>query len=164
MMHIATMAQYNRWMNQKVYKCCAALSDEDRKRDRGAFFKSIHGTLNHILLADRIWMARFTNQQFHVKSLDQELYEDFVELRSEREAEDNRIIKWVASLSVEDVHGGLNYTSIDNPEPRQYPLWFAISHFFNHQTHHRGQLTTLFSQMNLDVGVTDLIFLPREEN
>jgi len=156
------MARYNRWMNQKIYECCSGLSDEERKRDMDAFFKSIDGTLNHLLLADRVWMGRFTGKPFHVQSLDQELYADFAVLRSEREAEDNRIIEWVASLSPQDVDGYLFYTSIVNPEPWRYPLWFALSHFFNHQTHHRGQVTTLLTQLGVDVGFTDLIGLPDE--
>ncbi|WP_448532617.1 DinB family protein [Parathermosynechococcus lividus] len=157
------MARYNRWMNETLYECSSGLSDEARKRDMGAFFKSIHGTLNHLLLADRIWMGRFTGQPFHVTSLDQELYTDFEVLRSEREAEDQRIIAWVASLSSQDLENDLVYTSIVNPEPRRYPLWFALAHFFNHQTHHRGQVTTLLTQLGVKVGVTDLIWLPSEE-
>lgn len=162
-MHFQTMARYNRWMNQKIYECCSGLSDEMRKREMGAFFESIHGTLNHLLLADRVWMARFTGKSFHVKSLDQELYADFNVLRSEREDEDYRIIEWLASLSPQDVDEDLIYTSIGKPEPRRYPLWFALSHCFNHQTHHRGQVTTLLTQLGVDIGVTDLIWLPGEE-
>lgn len=162
-MQFQTMARYNRWMNQKIYECCSGLSDEERKRDMRAFFKSIHGTLNHLLLADRVWMGRFTGKPFFVNSLDQELYADFDTLRSEREAEDNRITEWVASLSQEDVNEDLIYTSIVNPEPRRYPLWLALSHLFNHQAHHRGQVTTLLTQLGVDVGVTDLIWLPNEE-
>lgn len=159
---IQTMARYNRWMNRKLYECCSGLPDEERKRDRGAFFRSVHGTLNHLLLADRVWMGRFTGQPFPVRSLDQELCADFIVLRKEREAEDRRILEWVASLSPEDLSGDLVYTSIVNPEPRRYPLLFALSHFFNHQTHHRGQITTLLAQRGIDVGVTDLIALPGE--
>jgi uncharacterized damage-inducible protein DinB len=159
LLHVQTMARYNRWMNQKVYDGSSGLADEDRKRDMGAFFKSIHGTLNHILLADRIWMGRFTGEPYSVRSLDQELYADFSVLRAERAAEDNRIIDWVASLSPEDMERDLVYTSVVNPESRRYPLWFALSHFFNHQTHHRGQITTLLTQLGVDVGVTDLIGL-----
>ncbi|SRR5690554_3475367 len=162
MTHIQVMARYNRWMNRRIYACCASLSDEERKRDRGAFFKSIHGTLNHLLVADRIWMGRFINAPIHVASLDQELYADFAELREAREAEDCRIIEWVASLTQGDLEGVLTYTSMVTPEPQRQPLWFAVSHFFNHQTHHRGQITTLLSQWGVDVGVTDLVRLPKE--
>lgn len=159
-MHVQTLARYNRWMNRKVYECCAELPDEARRRDMGAFFRSIHGTLNHLLLADRVWMGRFTGVPFQVESLAQELYPDFSVLRNMREAEDGRIIEWVASLSPQDLEGELAYTSLVNPEPRRYPLWLAVSHFFNHQTHHRGQVTTLLSQLGVDVGITDLIWLP----
>ena len=79
-----TLAAYNRWMNDRIYAACATLSDEERKRDVGAFFKSIHGTLNHIILGDRVWLGRFTGVPFSVQSLDQELYAEFAELRSQR--------------------------------------------------------------------------------
>lgn len=156
-----TMAAYNRWMNERLYDCCAKLSDAKRKRDVGAFFKSIHGTLNHLLLGDRIWLGRFTGEPFIVESLDQELYADFDELRRERTKTDDGITAWVSSLTEEDLEGELSYTSVVNPKPRRYPLWFAVVHFFNHQTHHRGQLTTLLSQRGIDPGVTDLIWLPQ---
>jgi uncharacterized damage-inducible protein DinB len=132
------MASYNRWMNIRIYDACSILSDEERKRDVGAFFKSIHGTLNHLLLADRIWMGRFTGRPFGFKSLDQELYSDFAQLRAEREKDDNGIIAWVEPLTEKDLRSELSYTSVVNPQPRKYPFWFAMTHFFNHQTHHRG--------------------------
>ena len=68
-----TMAHYNRWMNERLYAVCAEIPDGERRRDRGAFFKSIHGTLNHLLLGDRLWMGRFLDRPFTVDSLDQEL-------------------------------------------------------------------------------------------
>ena len=154
------MASYNRWMNGRLYECCGRLSDGERKRDAGAFFKSMHGTLNHLLLGDRIWLGRFTRKPFDVNSLDQELYADFTELRSERDAMDVAISAWIESLSESDLAGQLSYMSLVNPAPRQLPLWLAITHFFNHQTHHRGQLTTLLAQRGIDPGVTDLIWLP----
>ncbi|HYN11475.1 MAG TPA: DinB family protein [Burkholderiales bacterium] len=156
-----SMAAYNGWMNERLYECCARLGDDDRKRDAGAFFKSIHGTLNHLLLGDRIWMGRFTGRPFAVKSLDQELYADFGELRDERRKTDADISQWAAGLTEAAFASELSYTSVVNPQPRRYPLWFAVTHFFNHQTHHRGQLTTLLFQRGIDPGVTDLIWLPR---
>lgn len=155
-----TMASYNRWMNDRLYDCCSKLSDEERKRDAGAFFKSIHGTLNHLLLGDRIWLGRFTDKPFVVSSLDRELYSDFAQLRSERKATDAAISDWIDSLSEADLAGELSYMSMVNPKPRRCPLWVAVTHFFNHQTHHRGQLTTLLVQRGIDPGVTDLIWLP----
>jgi len=155
-----TLASYNRWMNERLYSLSAGLPDAERKRDRGAFFKSIHGTLNHLLLADRIWLGRFLGAPFAAASLDQELYADFAELRAEREATDREIDAWAASLAPADFASTLRYTSFVNPAPRSYPFWVAATHFFNHQAHHRGQLTTLLMQAGVDPGVTDLIWLP----
>ena len=154
------MAAYNKWMNEKLYEVCAQLTDQERKKDRGAFFKSIHGTLNHLLLADGIWMSRFTGGNFSVQGLDQELYSDFQELCRERVKMDREIEEWAAGLNDEQLAGDLFYTSIVNPEKRRCAMWVAVTHFFNHQTHHRGQLTTLLSQCGKDYGVTDLIWLP----
>ena len=155
-----TMAAYNRWMNERLYESCAALPDEQRKRDLGAFFKSIHGTLNHLLLADRVWMGRFTSVPFQVRSLAQELYPDYGELRTERARTDNAISEWAATLRPADFERELTYTSIDKPQPRKLPLGLAIVHFFNHQTHHRGQVSTLMKQCGVDPGVTDLLVMP----
>ncbi len=154
-----TMSAYNAWMNGRIYDACATLPDKTRKRDLGAFFKSIHGTLNHLLLADRVWLGRFAGTPFKVKSLDQELYADFGELRRQRTATDAEIARWAESLQLEDFTRELSYTSIVNPQPRQSPFWLTVTHFFNHQTHHRGQVTTLLKQCGVDPGVTDLIWM-----
>jgi uncharacterized damage-inducible protein DinB len=155
-----TMASYNRWMNDRLYDCCARLSEEERKRDRGAFFGSIHGTLNHLLLGDRIWLGRFQGKPYPAKSLAEELYADFAELRSERGATDASITSWIVSLADTDFTRELEYVTMANPQTKRQPLWLAVTHFFNHQTHHRGQLTTLLFQQGIDPGVTDLIWLP----
>ena len=154
------MAAYNRWMNDRIYAACAKLSDEQRKRDMGAFFKSIHGTLNHILLGDRLWFGRFTGVPFVVQALNQELYADFDELRAQRSKTDGDIIAWVSSLSGSEFTGQMSYMSTVNPQLRTFPFWVAVAQLFNHQTHHRGQVTTLLMQQGIDPGVTDLIWLP----
>lgn len=155
-----TMAAYNRWMNDKLYAVCARLPDSERKADRGAYFHSIHGTLNHLLLADQVWLGRFTGTPFEVRRLDQELHADFDSLSRARAALDRAIETWAGTLTPELLEGILEYTSISGLERRTQEYWFCVAHFFNHQTHHRGQLTTLLSQAGLDVGVTDLIALP----
>jgi uncharacterized damage-inducible protein DinB len=155
-----TLAAYNRWMNERLFALCAGLSDEERKRDRGAFFRSIHGTLNHLLLGDRIWLGRFRGEAFAVTSLDQELYADFAELRAERARTDAAIEAWAAALAPADFERTLRYTSFVSPAPRAFPFWAAATHFFNHQAHHRGQLTTLLMQAGVDPGMTDLVWLP----
>jgi uncharacterized damage-inducible protein DinB len=157
---VQTMAVYNRWMNEKLYAVCAELSDEERKADRKAFFKSIHGTLNHILLADRVWFGRFIGSPVTFKSLDQELYADFEALRAERGSTDQDIEGWAQGLSDEQLAGKLRFTSMLRPEPREMDLWLLVTHFFNHQTHHRGQVTALLSQLGRDYGVTDLPWMP----
>ena len=160
---VQTMAGYNRWMNDKLYAACAELSDDERKADRRAFFKSIHGTLNHILLADRVWFGRFVGRPFKVRSLDQELYADFGELRAERAALDQDIDGWSQSVTDEQLAGKVRFMSIVAPGPLEYDLWVCVAHFFNHQTHHRGQVTALLSQLGRDYGVTDLLWMPEVE-
>lgn len=168
-------ARYNTWMNERLYALCATLGDEHRRRDRGAFFGSIHRTLNHLLLTDRAWLARFTGDRRLVESLDadgqpialtgrldQEIYADFATLRQERVRTDAAIEDWVRGLGADQLAGTLRYRT-STGVPCEHPLWWAVTHFFNHQTHHRGQLTTLLSQLGHDPGVTDLIVLLRSE-
>jgi uncharacterized damage-inducible protein DinB len=159
MNYYTAIARYNQWMNQKLYAVCADLPDSERKSDRGAFFKSIHGTLNHILIADRIWLGRFTEQPFAAK-LDEEMYSDFDELRAERERLDVMIIDWAQTLAPDWLDRDFNYTN-SSGVTRTRPYWLLVTHMFNHQTHHRGQLTTLLNQMGCDVGVTDLAAMPQ---
>ena len=154
------LAAYNRWMNQKLYALCSAIPDAERKRDRGAFFRSLHGTLNHLLLADRLWLGRFLDRPFAIRGLDQELHSDFEELRRERGLTDGEIEALAASLTPERLAGELHYVSVVDPRPRNLPFAVAVVHFFNHQTHHRGQVTTLMHQCGIDPGVTDLMWLP----
>jgi uncharacterized damage-inducible protein DinB len=159
---LAALARYNRWMNDKLFVVAAGLSDEERKRDLGAFFGSVHGTLNHILLADRIWLGRFgAGARVQPSSMGQELYADFGELRDARERTDDAIDAYVAGLDDASLAGPVTY-------PRgaievEHPLWYAVLHLFNHQTHHRGQVTTLLMQLGRDPGVTDLIALLRSK-
>jgi uncharacterized damage-inducible protein DinB len=166
---LGALARYNRWMNDKLYELAARLSDEARKRDGGAFFKSIHGTFNHLLLTDRAWLARFTGvtvpDEFMgpggIRSLDQELYGDFAELRRERALTDDALSAWVSELSHEQLAGPLVF--MRRGQKLQFPLWWAVAHVFNHQTHHRGQITALLTQQGCDPGVTDLFAMLREE-
>lgn len=154
------LATYNSWMNGRLYAVCADIPDEERKRDQKAFFGSIHGTLNHLLLGDKVWLGRFEGRPFRVQSLDQQLFDDFTELQAERQATDRRIETWASGLTDEILADEFQFTSILKPGSLTCGFWVAVTHFFNHQTHHRGQLTTLLSQMGKDYGVTDLMWLP----
>lgn len=154
-----TMARYNRWMNERLYAACASLPESLRRQDLGAFFKSIHGTLNHLVIADRIWLGRFVGPPFQVNSLDEDRWPEFAQLQRERIAVDDAIDQWAASLA-EDAEGvDLVYRTIVNPQERRTPLRVAVLHFFNHQTHHRGQVTTLLKQQGVDPGITDLMWM-----
>lgn len=155
-----TMARYNQWMNGRLYDVCESLSDSERKADRGLFFGSIHATLNHLLLADKVWIGRFLGEPFQVDGLDQELFPDFDELRRARADADRLILEWTAGLTEAELAGELHYRSISRPAPKSCSMWVAVMHLFNHQTHHRGQITAALSQLGKDYGVTDLIALP----
>lgn len=151
-------AQYNQTMNRQFFTACEPISDIDRKRDLGAFFKSIHGTLNHILLADKVWMGRIQNQPFAVKSLDQILHDDFDELRAERERTDQRILDFVESLNEVDLDQTIRYSSIAKQIKNALALDQILTHLFLHQTHHRGQVSTLIGQLGYDFGDTDILW------
>ena len=155
-----TMARYNRWMNERLYELCAGIPDDERRRDRGAFFRSIHGTLNHILYADLAFLSRFTGDPPEVPPLGVTLYERFEELREVRQRIDERLLEWSAGLSESWLAASFTYTSKVDGAERTLPTWILVAHLFNHQAHHRGQLTTLLSQMGHDPGVTDLPFMP----
>ena len=157
---VQVLAEYNAWMNGKLYTACAAMSDDERKRDRGAFFRSIHGTLNHLLLADFVWMGRFDGQPFSFKSLDEELYSSFDELRAARVALDQRINEWARDLTDAALGAKIHFTSAITKRTHSPTLWKVVLHFFNHQTHHRGQITALLSQAGVDYGTTDLFVMP----
>jgi uncharacterized damage-inducible protein DinB len=154
------LAEYNEWMNTRIYAVCEQIPDAERKAQRNAFFGSIHATLNHLLLADRVWLGRFQQSPDSVTRLDTILCDDFDDLREARVAEDARIDRWVTTLDQDALASALTYTGIVNPTKRTCPLWLAVTHFFNHQTHHRGQITTLLAQLGIDYGATDMVAIP----
>ncbi len=138
-------AAYNAWANERVYEASSRLPDADFRADRGAFFKSVHGTLNHLLVADRIWMHRFTGTGEAPKRLDAILHDDFQGLRAARRAEDARIEAFCAGLTPDTIAGEFTYRTITSPAGVTQPLAPALDHFFNHQTHHRGQVHALLT-------------------
>lgn len=160
--HLAMMAGYNAWCNARIYDAAARLPDADYRADRGAFFKSVHGTLNHILVADRIWLKRFTGQGEAPDRLDAILFENLPELRAARETEDSRIVSYIDSLSETELAGRIRYRTITNPADVEQPLAPALIHFFNHQTHHRGQVHGLLTGFGLEGPSLDLILFQRQ--
>jgi uncharacterized damage-inducible protein DinB len=161
-------AKYNKLMNQRIMDSASQLSNEDLTSDRGAFFKSVIGTLNHILVGDIIWLKRFSSNPAGNKllgyinridppaSLNTILFEDLNELKAERERIDELIIDWIAKLSESDIENNISYQNMAG-EPQNKLLTSLISHLFLHQVHHRGQATTLISQSGVDFGDTDII-------
>lgn len=161
-------AKYNLEFNRNLFDRLAGLDDEQRKRDMGAFFGSIHATLNHLLLADRIWLGRFAVAFPDLRSLAgaavlhsfpslrHELYAGFDELDAQRRETDAVIVRWAAELSDELLATTMRYRT-SNGQLREHPAWIAAAHLFNHQTHHRGQVTTLMHQLGVDPGVTDYL-------
>ena len=157
------MAEYSHWMNQNLYRVCAAIPDEDRRQNRGAFFKSVHGTLNHILFGDRAWIGRLTGNPFG-RLIGEELYSDFAELRLEQERTDREILNWCDRLEDNWLQQPFTYKSNIYKQTRVLPTWVLVTHMFNHQTHHRGQLTTLIKQLGYEPGITDLPWMPSLAN
>jgi len=173
---IALLATYNAWMNERLYAIAARLPPDQLNRDRGAFFGSIFGTLNHIAVADTIWLRRFSTLSMQSAvlarvaelpvptALDAPLFTELSGLAGYRKKLDDLICLWAEALAEEDLLRPLRYASMQG-SPANKRLGDVILHFFNHQTHHRGQVTTLLSQAGQDIGITDLIALiPDQEN
>jgi uncharacterized damage-inducible protein DinB len=157
-------AGYNAWCNDRLYVAAAKVSDAEYRADRGAFFKSLHGTLNHLLVGDRIWMRRFTGVGAQPPSLDAILYDSFEELRAARRSQDTLISRYVDGLDAQALAGTIRYRTVVRPQTIEQPLAPALDHFFNHQTHHRGQAHAIVSSIlgNDETPSFDLIIYQRE--
>jgi uncharacterized damage-inducible protein DinB len=161
--YIQKMSAYNRWMNGGIYDACDQLSDADRKKDCGVFFKSIHGTLNHLLWGDQIWMSRFTTTP---KPLAEDIpgsvsqYDSYEDLKRERVAFDQAIDDWAAGLEPEALEGDLTWYSGSAGREITKPRALLIMQMLNHQTHHRGQVHCLLTQFGVKTPITDLPFMP----
>ncbi len=157
-------AGYNAWCNERLYEAAAQIPDTEYRADRGVYFRSLHGTLNHLLVGDRIWMRRFTAQGEVPPSLDTILYDDFPRLRAARRSEDQRIGDYIKSLTESDLSKPIRYRTFVNPQDIEQILAPALDHFFNHQTHHRGQAHALVSGIlgNDRTPSFDLIIYQRE--
>lgn len=154
------MAAYNAWMNDKLYDCAARLTDAERKRDMGAFFGSIHLTLNHLYIVDEAWLQRFAGEPVSMTSPREERFADFDALRMARCQLDARLSAWAARLDEEATAAPFRFQSVAYQRELVFPGWAVVVQLFNHQTHHRGQITTLLKQLGQDPGVTDFPFTP----
>ena len=159
---LAMLADYNAWVNRRLYGAAALLPDSDYRGDHGTFFGSLHGTLNHLLVGDRIWMQRFTGKGEAPDKLDAILHEDLASLGEARRREDQRIIDYIRSLSEADLEGTLRYRSTRSPVEIEQELAPLLIHFFNHQTHHRGQAHAILTRIKGDAPSFDLLIYQRE--
>jgi len=155
-----TMARYNEWMNAGLYELAACLPEEDLRADLGAHFGSIFATFNHLLWADQLWMSRFTGRPRPGVGIRERLYDDFDALRAAREAMDEEIRAWADGVTREWLAGTVSWRSGQDGGTRSRPAWLLVAHLFNHQTHHRGQITAMFTRLGHDPGVTDLPWMP----
>lgn len=161
--HFMMFAAYNQWANSRIYDAAADLSEDEFSRDTGAFFGSLMGTLNHILVADRIWMKRFTGEGDAPAKLDTIIHKTLAPLRATRETEDKRIVDWVESLSDKALAGRFSYMTVTDMRTISQRLSPALGHLFNHQTHHRGQAHMILTALGRPSVSLDLIYFQRTE-
>ncbi|UGY08183.1 DinB family protein [Phyllobacterium pellucidum] len=161
--HFRMFAAYNRWANERLYAVAAELDDEEYRRDMRAFFASMHGTLNHLLVTDRIWLFRFSGEGEAPKALDAILFDRFEDLKIARVKEDVRIVDWVNSLDAAAIGGRFTYTTVSDMRTISQRLAPALAHLFNHQTHHRGQAHAILTALGKTAPSFDLIQFQRTE-
>jgi uncharacterized damage-inducible protein DinB len=154
------MAKYGRWQNEQLLEACAGLDDSVRKQADNSFFGSIHGTLNHLIFGDIGWMTRFETGESAPFGPREEFYAEFSALRDARRALDNRILVWSENLDDGWLDAPFRWTSRISGQSYERPAWQLVVHMFNHQTHHRGQLTDQLARLGVDYGITDLPAMP----
>jgi len=160
--HFERMARYNRWANRRIYGVVAQLEPEEIHAPRSGFFPSIAKTLNHMVVTDRIWMGRFVGKLSDHKRLDEAPYEDFAALTAAREAEDQRIIAFFRELPQSRIDSMFEYKNTAG-EPQSFEMLPVLAHFFNHQTHHRGQAHAMISSTRVAPPPLDLVYFLRED-
>jgi uncharacterized damage-inducible protein DinB len=160
--YVQRMARYNQWQNNNLYGVADTLPDAERQRDRGAFFCSIQGTLNHLLWADRIWMSRLAGTPRPPGGIPESvsLHDDWRDLARERAAFDAVMLDWANRLDDAALAGELTWYSGAIKAELHKPKWLLVTHMFNHQTHHRGQVHCMLTQAGGKPGDTDLPFMP----
>ena len=160
--YVQRMARYNRWQNENLYGIADRLSVGERQRERGAFFGSIQKTLSHLLWGDQIWMSRFTDMPKPKGGIPESiaLYPDWERLKSERATFDRKILDWAATVQPAWLAADQTYFSVAIEREVTKPRWVLVTHMFNHQTHHRGQVHCMLTQAGGRPSDTDLPFMP----
>ena len=160
-----TMARYNRWQNRSLFDAADALPDDERRRDRGAFFGSIHGTLSHLLWGDRMWLSRFTDVERPRTSQAESptFVEDWDELKALRAETDDALDAWAGGMTEATLQGEYRWFSGSAGREVGRPMALVVMHVFNHQTHHRGQVHAMLTAAGARPGDTDLFLMPQED-
>ena len=160
--HARAMARYNTWQNRSLYAAAEAIGEAERRRDRGAFFGSIHATLSHLMWADHMWMSRFDRWEKPGVGIPESgrWIDDWTELKSRRRIADARIVRWAEHLAQADLAGDLAWWSGAANREMGKPRWLLVTHFFNHQTHHRGQVHAMLTAAGAQPEDTDLFLMP----
>lgn len=161
--YVRTMARYNTWQNRSVYAAADAIGEDERRRDRGAFFGSVHATLSHLIWGDHVWMARFDGwPKPRAGSIAETAtwVDDWSELTSKRRITDARIVRWAEHLGTDDLAGDDTWWSRAVEREVTRPRWLLVTHFFNHQAHHRGQVHAMLTAAGARPEDTDLPFMP----
>ena len=160
--HFEMLAAYNAWANRRLHAAAEGLSEADYRADLGAFFRSVHGTLNHLVVVDRLWLARFRGEPMPDLRLDQIVHDDRAGLGEARRALDEEIVGFAAGLTEERIAADFTYRLITRPGEITQPIAPALAHFFNHQTHHRGQVHALLTRLASRAPALDLVYFQRE--
>lgn len=161
--HFVMLARYNAWANTRLYRMAGALPDDLYRKDVGAYFKSLHGTLNHLLTTDRIWMHRLTGERDHPDRLNALLFDNLRSLHNARLAEDERIAGFVQRLAEADLEEMLDYRTL-NGAPQTQRRRDILAHLFNHETHHRGQAHAILTILGVaEPDSLDLLNMQREQ-
>lgn len=160
--HFRGLAAYNAWANRRLYAAAATLPDAAYRQEAGAFFGSLHGTLNHLLVTDRIWLRRLTGTGEAPSRLDAILFDALEPLRGAREAEDARLAAFLDALSPDALSAILDYATTAGTPQRQ-PVRDVLAHLFNHQTPHRGQAHAILTRLGMaEPPSLDLLAMQRE--
>ena len=154
------LARFNKWTNQLIYEKCSLLSEDEYKKNRKAFFESIHNTLNHLLVVDKLWLGRMKGTKPEVKYLAQILHDNFNDLEKARVEEDDSLIHFIDNLDEKEVDKNYTFTRMDGRGEFTITFGLTLITLFNHQTHHRGQIHTMLTQAGIKPAQMDVVDFP----
>jgi uncharacterized damage-inducible protein DinB len=152
------MARFSTWVNERLYDAVAKLDDARYRADSGLFFGSVHATLNHILVVDRLWTGRVQGIERGVRSLNQILHDDFAALRQARREEDAGLVELMDRFTDDELEASVRFWTVRRDQQIEARRRDLLSGMFNHQTHHRGQVYAVLLQAGLDLPDIDLIY------